>query len=543
MKFVTPLISSAILLCLATISAMAAPPDAPQQNLVKNSDFKEQAAFYEITGNAKYRYLGDPVREVAGWGVALQSGAPLSGVSNPAGSVTQRVTGIDSKAGRWFRFSFRGLPQENFAVTNDDLRMKVAFFGNGGRTSYDAKAKEIYDLVQQARRDLSVNGVRKTGGAAVWRNYVLEFRLPFPQVDEVRLSVEFGHGVQGAAADSAFFVTDFSLVQIPSPPENGNTPSAGPHNSLPQGTPLALGGHWYYDAKPGETSAPKVFDQSNADRLLYRDSIWSAPFSGNMSAWLRKGEKDLGGNVVQEDRLIPDNVTVRFDATTMIIHTHGVPNHPTGKFPEQGYGCNPSFIQEQNSTYCIPLEPKMDVSHIVTTDNNSNHALPMGPIGVAVNGVVFFNPFDMGNRDATDLMDYCCGHPNQMNLYHYHKYPICVNSPWSDEGRAHSPLLGWAFDGYPIYGPYESNGLMAKDVGGASALNTFNMHFDKERGWHYHVTPGRFPYLIGGFWGTEDQRDAHHGPPGGGGRMFGGGQRPPPPPWGGGGYPPGPPPQ
>ena len=72
-------------------------------------------------------------------------------------------------------------------------------------------------------------------------------------------------------------------------------------------------------------------------------------------------------------------------------------------------------------------------------------ALPMGPIGVAMNGVVFFNPFDMGNTDATDMMDRCCGHPNQFGLYHYHKYPICIYSPWSDEGKSHSPLIGWAF--------------------------------------------------------------------------------------------------
>jgi len=70
-----------------------------------------------------------------------------------------------------------------------------------------------------------------------------------------------------------------------------------------------------------------------------------------------------------------------------------------------------------------------------------------------VNGVVFFNPFDMGGQDATDMMDRCCGHPAPTGEYHYHKYPICVNSPWADDGSAHSPLLGWAFDGYPLYGP------------------------------------------------------------------------------------------
>jgi hypothetical protein len=162
----------------------------------------------------------------------------------------------------------------------------------------------------------------------------------------------------------------------------------------------------------------------------------------------------------------------------------------------------------------------------------------MGPIGIAINGVVFFNPFDAQSTDATDLMDRCCGHPAPDGQYHYHKYPICVNSPWADEGKEHSPLIGFAFDGYPVYGPYVAKDLMAKDAPGDQGLNDFNGHTDADRGFHYQVTPGKFPYLIGGYWGTEDARDVHRGGPGGmaGGR---GGRNGPP---GGGGQGQGPPP-
>ena len=140
------------------------------------------------------------------------------------------------------------------------------------------------------------------------------------------------------------------------------------------------------------------------------------------------------------------------------------------------------------------------------------------------------------------MMDRCCGHPSPDGQYHYHKYPICVNSPWADEGKAHSPLLGWAFDGFPVYGPYEKADVMAKDIKGTLALNEFNMHYDEERGWHYHVTPGKFPYIIGGYWGTKDAKDGDPrrrpggpgglgGPPGPNNRP--GGQRGPPPNGGG----------
>jgi len=200
-------------------------------------------------------------------------------------------------------------------------------------------------------------------------------------------------------------------------------------------------------------------------------------------------------------------------------------------------------------TYYIPLEPKENPNHAVTTTDNSNHALPMGPIGIAINGVVFFNPFDAQSTDATDLMDRCCGHPAPDGQYHYHKYPICVNSPWADEGKEHSPLIGFAFDGFPVYGPYVAKDLMAKDATGDQGLNDFNIRNDPDRGWHYQVTPGKFPYIIGGYWGTEDPRDVLRGGPGGmGGR---GGRNGPPgggrmggspgggPPGGGFGPPPG----
>jgi len=103
-------------------------------------------------------------------------------------------------------------------------------------------------------------------------------------------------------------------------------------------------------------------------------------------------------------------------------------------------------------------------------------------------------------------MDRCCGHPSPDYRYHYHKYPICVNTPFVDKGERHSPVIGFAFDGLPVYGPYESNGVMAKDLT-TNKLNAFNAHFDEVRGWHYHVTPGKFPYILGGYFGQVDRRN------------------------------------
>jgi hypothetical protein len=165
----------------------------------------------------------------------------------------------------------------------------------------------------------------------------------------------------------------------------------------------------------------------------------------------------------------------------------------------------------------------------------------MGAIGVAVNGVVFYNPFDAGMRDASNIMDRCCGHPSPDNRYHYHKYPVCVNTPFVDKGDAPSEVIGFAFDGLPIYGPYQAAGIMAKDST-TNPLNAFNACTDPIRGWHYHVTPGKFPYIIGGFMAKAEPSNFERHPmrpPGG--RLPGEGPPPDgrPPPWG---FPP-PPPQ
>ena len=192
-----------------------------------------------------------------------------------------------------------------------------------------------------------------------------------------------------------------------------------------------------------------------------------------------------------------DEVRLRHEPEFLVIESQGWPNHPTATFPNSG---NPNTISVQEFTFRLPLEPRKAAE--ITR-------LPMGPIGVALNGVVFFNPFEQGGMNAVEgysevWLDSCCGHPQQTGVYHYHKYPTCVKSPFPDDGTRHSPVIGFAFDGFPIHGPYESDGVMAKDLEGDRSLDVCNGHEDAERGYHYHVTPGRFPYVIGGYRGVPE---------------------------------------
>ncbi len=192
-----------------------------------------------------------------------------------------------------------------------------------------------------------------------------------------------------------------------------------------------------------------------------------------------------------------DEVRIRHDERFLVIESQGYPNHPTAIFPNNG---NPNAIRVQSFTFRLPLEPKL--ADKVTR-------LPRGPIGTALNGVVFFNPFEIEGMNAVEgysevWLDSCCGHPQQTGVYHYHKYPTCVKSPFSDDGKKHSPIIGFAFDGFPLYGPYEAAGTMAKDLRDDQALDVCNGHTDELRGYHYHVTPGRFPYILGGYSGVVE---------------------------------------
>ncbi|MEM7395741.1 MAG: YHYH protein, partial [Verrucomicrobiota bacterium] len=390
---------------------------------------------------------------------------------------------------------------------------QVDFFKDEGRDGLDHVRKNIYARIQQERRDLKDPDTNPNLGRAAWREYSLDFKTPFAEVDTLRLSAGFGKG----AGTGSFLIDQFRLTRIEPPARyDPNTLKAV---AVDAAIRVHLGGRWYFDPRGDDIEVPERFDHRNADRLLYRSDVFSAPFAGNMTAWLKKGYLDLKGREVTRDRFLENNVTIEVTETHLVVRSKNLPNHPTAVFPDRWRALdgNPNHIQEQEAVWMIPLVPREHRERVAMTPNNDNRALPGGAIGLAVNGVIFFNPFDhIREADAVWRLDRCCGHPSPRNQYHYHKYPVCVKSPWEDDGGGHSPVIGFAFDGYPVYGPYEAKGVLAKEAG-TNPLNAFNVHRDEERGWHYHVTPGKFPHIIGGYWGVPESKNRR-----------GRGRRPPP---------------
>merc|ERR1712013_577536 len=72
---------------------------------------------------------------------------------------------------------------------------------------------------------------------------------------------------------------------------------------------------------------------------------------------------------------------------------------------------------------------------------------------------VIFSPYTGASTVAPydETLDTCIGHPAN-GRYHYHGFSPCVHGESATQTHSprisHSKIYGWAFDGFPIYGPY-----------------------------------------------------------------------------------------
>ncbi len=200
-------------------------------------------------------------------------------------------------------------------------------------------------------------------------------------------------------------------------------------------------------------------------------------------------------------------ISISSDGTYLTIKTNGVPDHPSIYFPASNvlyqsfsgttfggntFRKNPNSISTQNFTFKIPLNPVVSTNHAST---------PLGPIGVAINGVAFYNQYAGPNQPLTSEVvsfDQYWGHPQQNGQYHYHVEPLYLTTVKASK----SSLLGFLLDGFPVYGPEENGAAVTNDM-----LDGYHGHTsvtaDFPNGiYHYHITDAD-PYINGsGFYGT-----------------------------------------
>lgn len=206
----------------------------------------------------------------------------------------------------------------------------------------------------------------------------------------------------------------------------------------------------------------------------------------------------LSGNSTPINDADPVNVQlVQFSSNFGYISSSGLPAYIIGPYLDG----NPSQASNNEHIFKIPLFPVENTGTLTST--------PFGSIGVFINGVPMYDykdgvsySFSSGsdaggpaggtgdgiwNRDAikaeNDGFDCAKGHPSPIfsggggpggtlegGTYHHHQNPTAFNLDlvevsdvcdlyladglYSLNSSQHSPLIGYAFDGFPVYGAY-----------------------------------------------------------------------------------------
>lgn len=228
--------------------------------------------------------------------------------------------------------------------------------------------------------------------------------------------------------------------------------------------------------------------------ILLSAGLMQAQLSPAITSWLQNTTETGSYYMANNSTAIDNNILVNcqqveYSTDFVYVTATGIPAYPTGPFQDG----NPSQASDQNAIFAIPLTP--------IENTGTKTATSGGNIGIFINGVALFdyrdgvawnpttnalcggpgNPTCPGgpmasqdwNRDAVpaEKLGFDCakGHPANGN-YHHHQNPsafkldinvtsdVCnlydADGLYILDSAAHSPLIGYAYDGFPIYGGY-----------------------------------------------------------------------------------------
>ena len=188
-----------------------------------------------------------------------------------------------------------------------------------------------------------------------------------------------------------------------------------------------------------------------------------------------------------------ETISTAQGVTKRTIVTNGCPNHEsycTGKpgpaptCKDEGQQGSDTEAVEQDVSVDIPANPILKSSYTAKELDCS-----MGAIAYALNGIGFYSgavgydadgncpQLDVADPEAEWIsFDCCTGHSDYDAAYHYHFPPSCLlaqankAAPVSD---GHSAQVGWAEDGFPIYGPLGPGGVEIRNCGTSGAHATY----------------------------------------------------------------------
>lgn len=173
-------------------------------------------------------------------------------------------------------------------------------------------------------------------------------------------------------------------------------------------------------------------------------------------------------------------------------------------------------VAEEYKNYCVEcamdyIDGGIAVTYLIPTAPVPADELGrIRQVGVALNGIELSAPApvnDILSNYTIAAFDDCGGHINTHQGYHYHAATGCSEVGTQEDG--HAALLGYALDGYGIYGMRDANGE-------EEMLDECRGTTDDIRGYHYHAASPGENMFIGCFHGKTVKVDrAQGGPPGG----------------------------
>ena len=191
-------------------------------------------------------------------------------------------------------------------------------------------------------------------------------------------------------------------------------------------------------------------------------------------------------------------VKLTYSKSTVLMQPTGIPNHsrdPYYAVPNAGVvvpnATTARIITDptkaQTYKFTIPTTPKYSSSVTSTT---------LGSIGVMISGAVLYNPFEGDGKSVAmannftitnsagitaSFVDKCAGHPTpDIGAYHYHGLPNCVTAK-VDKISKPSHIIGFALDGFPIYGDRDIKGkqITAKNLDQCNGVISATPEFPK----------------------------------------------------------------
>ena len=147
---------------------------------------------------------------------------------------------------------------------------------------------------------------------------------------------------------------------------------------------------------------------------------------------------------------VADVTLVRYSTTNVYVTCSGIPSYTIGPWN------SPNTATALNWVYKLPLNPVQNTGTATTVGLGHAAVLRDGTAIYNARDARSYNNLGIWNQTAwvfeRGSFDSCYGHPSPGREYHPHAYPTCLLG--AIDVTKHSPLIGFAFDGFPIYGPF-----------------------------------------------------------------------------------------